>query len=775
MYISDDPKADHRLNLELRNTADQAIMWEKRGDVASEKNHHFELVFRSGVLSDKTLKKLLENKAEIIPKDGSWDVFSAGEDSRSGSVSLYLLYKETNQDTTRVFVPGQRLTVPLRNISANAGAGERGTRVELKLNRLTYVDETTPITGSRIQHLQIISHLGSRRVPLHVGFVGSNRILNDGSSANTLVLQLMNVLKSEGDTSVRLTTDSTFLISFDVQSSKEVAPWSLCTEEEAKELRANDSIMVAKTDASGKVEVRDGKPVSDTGRWQVTRTDHGQGESPEWSILPKQEIVLKRDDFILIYISCIKTSLPSGLTNLYLEYKNIPGFWGGQVVCAIEKAPLLFHDAKDQGGLYTGELRVGIGSVNPGAKLEIATGPKEANTKPLVIRKDNEICLMVGDTGVLHVGPGSSTIAPDLANAIFASQGPEAGIAVAQNSGVLLWLYASTAGGCLGTISNHQLVLKTNNENRAVVTADGKVHIGSGSSSIGTDRVNAVVASQSPDAGIAIAQRDGVNVLLQASGAGGYIGTTSNHPLVLRTGDADRVVVDADGKVGIGTRSRGATLSIMGGLHVGGDSDPGDKNLLVGGKASVKGGLYVGPTVEGLENGLSADNQLVVNGACILFGSLIARDSIGLLHKQTKNVAAEIEIAVEPALVFKTHDDRKWHNRVTIHPPGGTAPTLDVAGPISERLDVIKCNGRTDWEAGNHPIKKYFSYRLRGKPPGTMLRVIPDHPAWRGHYWKGWVDADGTIRVIHNHANTQEIAPDPPAGDPEPVVVWADR
>ena len=70
-----------------------------------------------------------------------------------------------------------------------------------------------------------------------------------------------------------------------------------------------------------------------------------------------------------------------------------------------------------------------------------------------------------------------------------------------------------------------------------------------GSSSIASSRINAVVASKNPDAGIAIAQNSGVNVLLQASGAGGYLGTTSNHPLVLRTNDQDRLVVEANGNV----------------------------------------------------------------------------------------------------------------------------------------------------------------------------------------------------------------------------------
>jgi hypothetical protein len=186
--------------------------------------------------------------------------------------------------------------------------------------------------------------------------------------------------------------------------------------------------------------------------------------------------------------------------------------------------------------------------------------------------------------------------------------------------------------------------------------------------------------------------------------------------------------------------------SIKKGLHVGGESDAGDKNLLVEGKASIKGGLHVGDPLDG-HVGLSVDRSLFVNGSGMFLGSLLARNSIGLLHTGTKDLVAEI--IVEPALVFKTHHGGKWHNSVTVHPPGGNEPTLDVAGSICEKVDIISTN--IEWSDPNGPIMKYFKERLKDRPKGTMLRVISDKPGWAGHFWQGWVDHNGKIPVIPIH------------------------
>jgi hypothetical protein len=92
---------------------------------------------------------------------------------------------------------------------------------------------------------------------------------------------------------------------------------------------------------------------------------------------------------------------------------------------------------------------------------------------------------------------------------------------------------------------------------------------------------------------------------------------------------------------------------------------------------------------------------------------------------------------------------------------GTTAPKskLEVTGPVMERLEVINCGQRGDWRTSNtHPIMQYFKKKLSGMPVGTYLRAIQDHTSWRGHYWEGWVDCDGKVRVIHNFENTPQVA-----------------
>jgi hypothetical protein len=123
------------------------------------------------------------------------------------------------------------------------------------------------------------------------------------------------------------------------------------------------------------------------------------------------------------------------------------------------------------------------------------------------------------------------------------------------------------SSGASNSAGAGKLLIQENTQPVATFKSDGnvgignlepklKLHIGSGESTITQDRVDVVIATEKRDVGIAIAQKQDdnsapVNLLLQASTAGAYIGTKSAHSLVLRTQDDDRLVIDENGNVTI--------------------------------------------------------------------------------------------------------------------------------------------------------------------------------------------------------------------------------
>jgi uncharacterized protein YaiE (UPF0345 family) len=347
MYITNDPKEEHSLTLELRNTSALPLSFPDLGDRASNETNHFALLFRANTLSPKTIELLgAADKATVLTEPGDWDV---ALDRQRETVTLWFLYRGSN----RVFASGERRMVGLKQISAAAGRGARGTKVELKPRRMSYADDM-PITGSRNQHLHITSHRGSQQMPVHVGFIGSNRVLNDGKSEVTLTLQVMNTANPAAEhlasPTIRLKAGiSMFTLTFDVADEAGEPAWALCKQSEF-DVRASDM--------GSKVE------------WKDDSAGQGKLKRLTWS--PDGDVTLEPGQAIEFSFSGFKSSLPAGQTNLYLHYRNIPGYWDGQFVCAIEKAPVLFASGN-----------VGVGTAAPKAKLHVAGSVKIDGTNTL--------------------------------------------------------------------------------------------------------------------------------------------------------------------------------------------------------------------------------------------------------------------------------------------------------------------------------------------------------------------------------------------------------
>jgi len=67
-----------------------------------------------------------------------------------------------------------------------------------------------------------------------------------------------------------------------------------------------------------------------------------------------------------------------------------------------------------------------------------------------------------------------------------------------------------------------------------------------------------------------------------ADDAAGYVGTQSNHPLVLRTNQTERMRIDTSGRVGIGTASPAGTLQVVGPTGAGVSLSQGSENFYAG-------------------------------------------------------------------------------------------------------------------------------------------------------------------------------------------------
>jgi hypothetical protein len=329
LFIADDATG-HDLRLEVHNTSQQEIALAKpASDVPSKDNYHFELRFRPGTLWQP------EGIQLAAP---SWK-FAQGK--AENYTSLYFLRLEPV-----TLAPDSRLTIPLRNITADGRGGARGTRVELRYAQLHYSsDSSIDLTGAGIQHLSIVNERGRRQVPFHVGFVGSNTILNDGSSLNERRLRITNILDADiplldaGDACSKL------ILSFDISADGSQKPWALMEK--------------------GQVSALD--PKVTLNEWEVRGTDK-EGDPPTWTICPKNgNVVLKAGASVELKLSGLKSSMPSGPANVYLRYENIPGYWDGQFTANLEKTHLVQRDQETVGSSF-----IGIGTAAPAFPLSFA-------------------------------------------------------------------------------------------------------------------------------------------------------------------------------------------------------------------------------------------------------------------------------------------------------------------------------------------------------------------------------------------------------------------
>ena len=314
-----DPEDVTSLHLKITNilAGDITIQAIDREESESSDNYHFELEFNAGILAEPE---------KIAVKDSEWLITSEND-------SLYLLW---NGNGNLVLAPNQSTEVILTRVAAPEGQTSGETK--LTINWEDYEDHgiefpnTTKIPHSPYYEettleLEMIKATGKSNIPLFVGFVGSNKVLNtDETLSSSLQLRITNTdfekiitfKANESSLSVVLEVEANNVDSLSV-------PWALGTEDQVNEI----TISITGWEQDGeKEELKVGDTV----------------KALKWTFNPQKEVNLQPQETLLINFANIKTLHPTGETNLYLGYEDIEGYQNGQFVCQIEKAPLVVDD-----------------------------------------------------------------------------------------------------------------------------------------------------------------------------------------------------------------------------------------------------------------------------------------------------------------------------------------------------------------------------------------------------------------------------------------------
>lgn len=176
-----------------------------------------------------------------------------------------------------------------------------------------------------------------------------------------------------------------------------------------------------------------------------------------------------------------------------------------------------FTGATPAGSIF---LRGATSSYNPGG-IELITGAAER--------------VRVTSTG--NVGIGTASPAANLEVAASAPQ-----VRVSSTGGATGQLLSDGSSFYVGPTGSHSLRLQTNGTTRAIIDSSGNVGLGTASPAVNLH----VVDAAAPDIRVSGA---GPSLDVFTDTTTGYVGTTSNHNLVMRTNNVDRWRMGTDGSL----------------------------------------------------------------------------------------------------------------------------------------------------------------------------------------------------------------------------------
>lgn len=327
LYIENE--VEQKLVLHIVNQSSQELSLNGSTDSidVGQDNYQIALRFRANTLAANSLSDNEDKRIKLMD-DASWQM-SLVRGEVAGTQKMDVIYLRAKVEVK--LASGDHLNIVFDNVSASGAQGSRGTRAVMSYENMQLGSDVTPISGSVETHLRIINHQGKKEFPLHIGFVGDNGVLNDGTTKNGLTIRFSNAstpdsISSTGapitfEANVDETKRSKIIISFLAGNTKEL--WALGTETQVKGIKANPP----------------------TG-WGLRPLGVGSFEFyPEGNNVTLTDVISNpQSSFFNIVIGNIITGHRAGHTHVYVRYENIPGYWDGQRILVIERRPFRFND-----------------------------------------------------------------------------------------------------------------------------------------------------------------------------------------------------------------------------------------------------------------------------------------------------------------------------------------------------------------------------------------------------------------------------------------------
>ncbi len=328
LFITDNPNGE-TVNISVTNqTGNPVTYMSLAGAEATVNNHHFEIRFRPGILDVNSIGAI------NILNDG-WSA-NASVSTLDGTVSVYVL-----KTLTGTLSVNEELSLQLGNIKVDGTRGSRSSNVEVNFKKLAVQDNE--FSGRDLERVGIINQVGLVDMPLRFYFRYFNKVLNN-NQPQKLELNLFN---SSNQNEIKLTSKSQFIITFD----------------KAGEPALHSNIMdIANVSITAEAE-------NVVGKFRIQSPD-SQDQNPQWiiSVVEGEEVKVQNGENLCFNISNIKAD-QAGLTNMYVDYRNIPNYQDGMVILNIERTPIHISAGTADSADY-----VGIGINSPQEKLHISSG-----------------------------------------------------------------------------------------------------------------------------------------------------------------------------------------------------------------------------------------------------------------------------------------------------------------------------------------------------------------------------------------------------------------